>query len=62
MSTSERYVAGTRDRRKPPKNRKRWYRCACGRWHGINKRYRCRCGRLPPSQPDDGVRFQDHAW
>lgn len=49
MSDSRRYVAATRDRRKPPRNRKRWYRCPCGLWWGINKSCLCTCGRRPPT-------------
>jgi hypothetical protein len=37
-----------RDRRKRPRNAKRWYKCKCGLWWGKNKHFRCYCGELPP--------------
>jgi hypothetical protein len=47
----DRYVIATRDRFERPRDPRRWYRCRCGRWHGINKRYLCHCGAFPPSDP-----------
>lgn len=46
---TDRYVHALRDRYKRPRNTKRWYRCVCGRWWGINKRFLCTCGEPPPS-------------
>ena len=49
--SSELYVFALRDRRERPRDPKRWYRCRCGRWWGINKSFRCHCNAWPPSNP-----------
>lgn len=47
---SDVYVDTLRDRFKAPRRgRKRWYRCRCGRWWGINKKFLCVCNAYPRS-------------
>lgn len=48
MSDSDAYVSGVTDRRKRPHDTKRWYRCRCGRWWGVNKSKLCMCNAPPP--------------
>lgn len=46
---SDQVIATTRSRFDRPPSTKRWYRCRCGRWHGINKKCFCHCGAYPQS-------------